>query len=176
MDLKRITLALAAVCSIPAGPALASPLRAEPVVEMTALPDISLEQGRVRDALNGLALDLAGQRVTIGRRGRHDMVFASAQAPEAVFGALKSAYLGKRVLRHNLRVAGWAFIDARQAWTFTIEDADTLDSWVAEVAPSEGGTRVTIAGVTQRWRAPASTLPHIPRRGDLGLGRGSVGF
>lgn len=168
MNLKRLSLALAASCAIPAAatPALASPLLGGPGV--AALPDISLEQGHVRDALNALALDLDGQRPAVGRRGRLDMVFQTAHPLDHVVGSLKSAYLGRRVLSHNLRVAGWAFIEARQAWTFTLEDADTLDSWVAEVAPSAAGTRVTIAGVTQRWRAPASTLPHIPRRGDVG--------
>jgi hypothetical protein len=164
VNLKR--LALAACLALPAAPVLASPLLVEPAPGLAALPDVSLEQARVRDALNALDLDLAGQRLAIGRRGRQDLVFQTAVPLDEVVGALKAAYLGKRILTHNLRVAGWAFIDARQAWTFTLEDAGTLDSWVAEVAPGSGGTRVTLAGVTQRWHAPASNLPHIPRRGD----------
>jgi hypothetical protein len=167
MNLKRIALALAASCSLPL-PAVANPAVAPAPAELTALPDISLEQGRVRDALNGAGLGLEGQRVVIGRRGRQDLVLHTATPADQVFATLKGAWLSHRPLRHGLQVAGWAFINARGSWTFTIQDAATLDSWVAEVSPDGSGARVSISGVKQLWHAPPSALPHIPRRGDRG--------
>jgi hypothetical protein len=164
MNLKRLALALAASCSLPL-PALANP-QVAPATELGALPDISHEQARVRDALNGLGLGLEGQRVAIGRRGRQDLVFHSALPAEQVFADLKAAWIGHRPLRNNLQVAGWAFINARGSWTFTIQDAASRDSWIAEVSPDGSGARVSISGVKQLWQAPPSSLPYIPRRGD----------
>ncbi len=166
MNLKRFALAVAATCTVPLT-AVANPQVAPAPMALEALPDISVEQARVRDALNALGLGLEGQRVAIGRRGRQDMVFQTQRPAEDVFASLKGAWLGHRPLKHNLQVAGWAFIDARQSWTITIQDATTLDSWIAEVAADGHGARVSISGVKQRWHAAPSTLPYIPRRGDL---------
>jgi hypothetical protein len=152
MNFKRLTLGLTVVFSLGAAPVLAAP------------PDISRQQLAIKGALNTFDLDLGQERIEHRRHGRQDIVYQTRADHDRLVLDLKLAYQNDRVLPGGYRVSGWAFIDARQSYTFTFEDVRTRDSYVAEVTRAPQGAEVNIRGSVFQWRGPRAPLSQIPRR------------
>lgn len=152
MNFKRLTLGLAVLFSLGAAPVFAAP------------PDISQKQVAIKGALNAFNLNLGQERVEHARNGRADVVFQTSRNHDEVIRDMKLAYTNDRVLPNGFKVSGWAFIDARQSYTFTIEDTRTRDSYVAEVTRAPQGAEVNITGNMFAWRPQRAPLSQIPRR------------
>jgi len=152
MNFKRLTLGLSLAFTLGAAPAMAAP------------PQLGGQQIAVKNALNSFNLDLGQERLSVTRGGREDMVYQTLRNHDAVIADLKNAYQSERNLGNGMIVAGWAFIEARQSYTFTLSDLKTKNSYVAEVARDSMGARVTIKGITYAWRPQRAPLSQLPRR------------
>jgi len=123
--------------------------------------DIAQRQGQIREVLDGFDLGLSGDEMSVGPRGRRDLVLFSGRPRDAVVLALKQAYRSERSLAHGFRVAGWASIVPTQTFTFTLKD-ESEGSWVIELADAGVGCRVTIWGAGRVFlpeRRPRAELP-----------------
>lgn len=152
MNFKRLTLGLSLAFTLGAAPVLAAP------------PQSGSQQIAVKNALNVFNLDLGQERLNVTRTGREDMVYQTLRGHDEVIADLKNAYVTERNLGNGMIVAGWAFINARNAYTFTMLDTKTQNSYVAEVARDSQGARVTIKGITYAWRPQRAPLSQLPRR------------
>jgi hypothetical protein len=132
MKLSRLALGAALAFSLGAAPALASP--AETTTNTAA----------VRGALAAFDLDLEGDRVKRTKTGKRDLIVYSAERYDNAVEALKQAHATRRALPNGLRITGWAFIDARQTFTFTFTEPATQRNYVAELIPENGATQILI--------------------------------
>lgn len=154
MNFKRLTLGITAALTLGATPALAA----------APTPELGRHHLVVKSALNHFNLDLGAERVTLNRSGREDVVYSTPRSADAVVRDLKGAYKSARVLPNGMKVAGWAYINARGTYTFTLEDTRTRDSYVAEVIANARGAEVVVSGTVFAWRPQRAPLSQIPRR------------
>jgi hypothetical protein len=154
MNFKRLTLGITAALALGATPALAG----------APTPELGRHHLAVKSALNHFNLDLGAERVTLSRSGREDIVYSTPRSAASVVSDLKGAYKSGRVLPNGLKVAGWAYINARGTYTFTLEDTRTRDSFVAEVLDNARGADVVVRGTVFAWRPQRAPLSQIPRR------------
>jgi len=123
--------------------------------------DVVARQAQIREVLEAFDLALGGDEITIGPRGRRDLVLFSPRPRDATVLALKAAYSDTRRLPHGFRVAGWASIIATGTYTFTLKD-ESEGSWVVEVADAGLGCRLVIWGLGRELlpeRRPRAELP-----------------
>ena len=111
--------------------------------------------------LESFDLALSGDELSMGPRGRRDLVLFSGRPRDALILALKQAYREERKLLHGFRVAGWANIVPTGSFTVTFKD-ESEGSWVIELADAGVGCRVTIWGSGRVFlpeRRPRAELP-----------------
>ncbi len=126
-----------------------------------AAPDIPTKQAEIRRSLDALGLALGGDELSIGPRGRRDLVLFSPRPRDAIIAALKATYRAGRPLANGYRVVGWVLLVKTNAYNFTLKDQRET-SWVVELADDGGGSRVTIRGggrFAQVERRPLAQLP-----------------
>lgn len=125
--------------------------------------DIRERQGDIRRVLESFDLALGGDELSLGPRGRRDLVLFSPRPRDMVVSALQRAYSDQRTLALGYRVAGWASIIATSSFTFTFKDA-SRGSWVVEIADAGVGTRIVIWGLGRDilpQRRPRAELPML---------------
>ena len=150
MNLRRITLGLAALVTLGTTSAMAAP------------PDVSSRQLQVKNALTVFDLGLTGDRIA-QVEGRRDLVLVSNQPRHEVISAFKNAYLQERELPNGYHVAGWAHLTQTDSTTFTLKNV-AGDRMVAEVFEEAGATRVKVWGVMRKENPPLKPYNEVPRR------------
>jgi len=123
--------------------------------------DVVRRQTQIREVLATFDPALSGDALSMGPRGRRDLVLFSSRGRDGLVLALKQAYREERSLVHGFRVAGWANIVPTGSFTFTLKD-ESEGSWVIELADAGVGCRVTIWGIGRVFlpeRRPLAVLP-----------------
>jgi len=136
-------------------------LTAMPAASARPKVDVAQRQTQIREVLETFGLALSGDELSMGPRGRRDLVLFSGRPRDALILALKQAYREERKLLHGFRVAGWANIVPTGSFTVTFKD-ESEGSWVIELADAGVGCRVTIWGsgrVLLPERRPRAELP-----------------
>jgi hypothetical protein len=126
-------------------------------------PTIRQRQAEIRQVLEGFGGPLSGDELSLGPRGRRDLVLFSPRPRETVITALKQAYSDQRILARGYRVAGWASIIATDSFTFTFKDG-TQASWIVEVSDAGVGARIVIWGLGRDILPERRPLAHLPMR------------
>lgn len=150
MNLRRMTLGLAALVTLGTTSAMAAP------------PDVSSRQLQVKDALTVFDLGLTGDRMA-QVEGRKDLVLVSNQSRSQVISQFKQAYLQERELPNGYHVAGWAHLTQTDSTTFTLKN-EAGDRMVAEVFEEAGATRVKVWGVLRKDKPPVKPYNEVSRR------------
>lgn len=150
MNFKRMMIGFAALATLGSAPALAAP------------PDVSARQLQTRTALNAFDLGLGGDRVTVTRDGRRDLVMVTNKNQKELIHSLKAAYRNDQVLPNGYRVAGWAHL-ANDSHTFTLKN-DAGERMVAEVSGDSAQTRVKIWGSVRTANPPRATPASYAKR------------
>lgn len=118
-------------------------------------------QAEIREVLVGLGLAPEGDTLTIGPRGRRDLVLFSPRAHDAIVALLGEAHTAGRVLANGYYVAGYAHLVQSDTTTFTFKN-DAGIAWVVELADAGVGSRLVIWGVGRELvpeRRPRAELP-----------------
>jgi len=150
MNLKRIMLGFAALATLGSAPALAAP------------PDVAARQFQAKSALTAFDLGLVGDRVTVTKEGRRDLVMTTNKNRKEVLDGLKDAYSTEKALPNGYKVAGWAHL-ANGSHTFTLKNA-AGERLIAEVSGDSGQTKVKIWGGVRLDTPPRTTPEKFNRR------------
>lgn len=150
MNLRRMTLGLAALVTLGTTSAMAAP------------PDVFSRQVEVKNALTVFDLGLTGDRIA-QVEGRRDLVLVSNQPRNQVISTFKNAYLQERELPNGYHVAGWAHLTQTGSTTFTLKN-QAGDRMVAEVFEEAGATHVKVWGVMRKDNPPLKPFNEVPRR------------
>lgn len=123
--------------------------------------DPALRQAQIREVLVALDLAPGGDALTLGPRGRRDLVVFSPRPHAEVTAVLTAAYANGRALPHGYHVAGYAHLVQSDTTTFTFKNTSG-DAWVVELADAGVGSRLVIWGVGRDLvpeRRPRAELP-----------------